>query len=132
MSAKNYVVKESPTLSKPYDRRYIIVDAETGAVLDDAQGYGYKTVQKAHAAFAYKIRKSKDAAKKAKEKHIKNWMKENRSFVELMDTFAFEIAKGSWGPDDKFYAKLVKKMLKEHKLTPDFTAGDLLKVWRKS
>lgn len=114
MSAKNYVVKESPTLSKPYDRRYIIVDAETGA------------------AFAYKIRKSKDAAKKAKEKHIKNWMKENRSFVELMDTFAFEIAKGSWGPDDKFYAKLVKKMLKEHKLTPDFTAGDLLKVWRKS
>lgn len=133
MAAKNYTVQESPTLSEPYDKRYIVVDAETGAVLDDAQGYGYKTVQKAHAAFAYKTRdKSKDAAKKAKEKRIKKWMKENRSFVELMDTFAFEIAKGSWGPDDKFDAKLVKEMLKENELTPDFTAGELLKVWRKS
>lgn len=47
-----------------------------------------------------------------------------------MDAYAFEIAKGSWGSDDKFDAKFVKKMLKESGLTPDFTAGELLKVWK--
>ena len=46
----------------PYERRFQIVDAETGEVLDDAQGYGYKSPQKAHAAWGYKNRdKSKDA-----------------------------------------------------------------------
>ena len=48
-----------------------------------------------------------------------------------MDTVAFEIAKGSCGPDDKFDAALVKKMLKDFELSPDFTAGELLKVWQK-
>lgn len=58
-------------------------------------------------------------------------MKEHKGFVKLMDQTAFEIAKGSWGPDDKFDAKLVSEMLKENELEPDFTAGELLKVWRK-
>ena len=47
-----------------------------------------------------------------------------------MDETAFEIAKGSWGPDDKFDAKQVKEMLEEWGLNPDFTAGELLRVWR--
>lgn len=50
--------------------------------------------------------------------------------MNLMDEIAFEIAKGSWGPDDKFDAKLVRQMLKENDLKPDFTAGELLKVWK--
>lgn len=57
-------------------------------------------------------------------------MKKHKGFVEAMDTFAFEIAKGSWGAEDKFDAKFVKKMLKDNGLAPDFTAGELLKVWR--
>ena len=36
------------------------------------------------------------------------------------------------GPDDKFDKKFVKQMLKDYDLELDgFTAGDLLKVWRK-
>ena len=58
-------------------------------------------------------------------------MKENKWFVGMMDQFAFEIAKGSWGPDDKFDAKFVRQMLKDNGLKPDFTASELLKVWRK-
>ena len=50
----NYAVVKSATLSSPYDPRYIVVDAETGKTLDDANGYGYKSAQKAHAAFGYK------------------------------------------------------------------------------
>lgn len=127
----NIIVQESPSLSGAYDKRYVVVDKETGETLDDAQGYGYKTTQKAYAAWAYKKRdRSKDQERVAKKKHIQKWMKEHKSFVKAMDTYAFEIAKGSWGPDDKFDAKFVKKMLKESGLTPDFTAGELLKVWR--
>ena len=36
----------------------------------------------------------------------------------------------SYGPDDEFDAKQVKDMLKEWGLNPDFTAGELLRVWR--
>lgn len=112
--------------------RYRIISTETGEVLDDAQGYGYKTIQKAYAAYAYKTRdKSKDKEHAAKKKIIKQWMKENKSFVRLMDDYAFQIAKGSMAPDDKFDARFVKELLKENDLHPDFTAGELLKAWRK-
>lgn len=36
------------------ETRYRVVDADTGEVLDDAQGYGYTSAQKAHRGFAYK------------------------------------------------------------------------------
>lgn len=48
-----------------------------------------------------------------------------------MDQISFEIAKGSWGPDDKFDAKLVKKLLKDSGLDTDFTAGELLREWKR-
>lgn len=118
----------------PYDTseiRYRIVSTDTGKVLDDAQGYGYKTAQKAYSAYAYKTRdKSKDKEKQEKKKRIQQWMKEHKSFVKAMDDTAFEIAKGSWGPDDKFDVSLVKEMLSDFELEPDFTANELLKVWR--
>lgn len=44
---RNVKVVESKTLSSRYDRRFVIVDEETENVLDDAQGYGYKSKQKA-------------------------------------------------------------------------------------
>lgn len=114
-----------------FETRYCIVSTDTGEVLDDAQGYGYKTAQKAYSAYAYKTRdKSKDKEKQEKKRHIKQWMKEHKSFVEAMDCIAFEIAKGAWGPDDKFNASLVKEMLSNYGLEPDFKASELLKVWR--
>lgn len=98
-----------------YDEtRFRIVSAETGEILDDAQGYGYKTAQKAYAAWGYKTRdKSKDAAKRKKDQLIRTWMKEHRSEARALDGIAFEIAKGSWGPDDKFNASFIEKQLKE-------------------
>lgn len=128
---RNYDVVESSSLSKMYDRRYVVVDTDTGEILDDAQGYGYKSRQKAHAAWSYKNRdRSKDAEKKKKRQSILRWMKEHEDFVLAMDQFAFEIAKGSWGPDDIFDAKLVGGMLKARGYETDFTAAELLRVWR--
>lgn len=112
--------------------RWRIRSTKTGEIIDDAQGYGYKTAKKAHSAYAYKHRdKSKDKAREKKRKHIQGWMREHKGFLGLMDQIAFEIAKGSWGPDDKFDAKLVENMLKENNLEIDFTAGELLREWRK-
>lgn len=68
--------------------------------------------------------------KRDKKRHIQQWMKEHKSFVKAMDDTAFEIAKGTWGPDDKFDVSLVKEMLSNFELEPDFTANELLKVWR--
>lgn len=38
----------------PYQRRYCVVDVETGEIIDDAQGYGYKSKDKAIAAYTWK------------------------------------------------------------------------------
>lgn len=116
-----------------HEIRYCIVSEETGEILDDAQGYGYKSAQKAYSAYAYKTRdKSKDKERNEKIKHIKKWMKENKSFIALMDECSFQIAKGTMAPDDKFNTKFVKNLLEENDLHPDFSAHELLKVWRKS
>lgn len=130
------VDKDAPWNNEPaydtFEIRFRIISTDTGEILDDAQGYGYKTAQKAYSAYAYKTRdKSKDKEKLAKKKHIQKWMKEHKAFVRAMDDTTFEIAKGTWGPDDKFDAKQVKRMLNDVQLEPDFTAGELLKVWKK-
>lgn len=125
------IVIESNSLPKGYDKCYVIVDKDSGGILDDAQGYSYKTVQKAHAAWSYKTRdKTKDKIKAEKHKRIQKWMKEHKSFVKDMNSYSFEIAKGSCAPNDKFDAKFVKEMLEENNLKVDFTASELLKVWR--
>ena len=33
-------------------KHYMLIDADTGEIVDDAQGYGYHTKQKARAAFS--------------------------------------------------------------------------------
>ncbi len=47
--------------SETREKRYVIINTESGEIVDDAQGYGYKTAQKAYAGWSYKNRdKSKD------------------------------------------------------------------------
>lgn len=133
--SRNIKVVKSEALSKPYEWRFVVIDIDTGEILDNAQGYGYKTKQKAMAAWSYKNRDtSKDAAKKAKERKVKDWMKHHKGFVKTMTQYCFEIeCKRSWAPEDKFDAKFVRQMLKDYGLELDgFTAGDLLRIWRKS
>ena len=131
----NITVIEDKSLSKLCEPRYIVIDAETGEILDDAQGYGFKSIKGAYASYYYKNSDSytKKQDTKNKEKKIKQWMKEHQDFIDEMDDIAFEIAKGSWGPNTKFNSAFVKGLLSEHYLElSDFTPGDLLKVWKNS
>ncbi len=111
--------------------RFIIIDKDTGEVLDDAQGYGYKSVKKAYAAWAYKKRdRSKDSEREAKRRHIRQWLKDHKEFTSELEMYAFDITEGSGDPDEKVDTKLVRKILKKHLLEIDFTPNELLKVWR--
>lgn len=129
MAGRKANVVMSSKLSKPYEPRYIVVDFDTGAVLDDAQGYGYKTTQKAHAAWGYKTRTpAQKAAAEVKKRAVRQWAKEHKGFMREMEDLAFRIAKGSCGPDDKFNAATVAECLAEEGFTDlPFTAGDLIK-----
>ncbi len=111
--------------------RYAIKDMESGEIVDDAQGYGYKSVQKAYAGWAYKNRdKSRDTERAEKEIIISKWVKENRTFIRLLDTIAFEIAKGSHAPEDKVDANFVRELLKKNGYRDlPFTARELYKYW---
>ncbi len=127
----NIDVIEDPNLSTYYDKRYIIVNKDTGEVIDTAQGYGYKSKQKAYAAFAYKNRdKSKDAEKANKKKHIQKWIREHNSFMNLLEGYAFDYLKNG-DEEDKIDAKFVKELLKSENLTIDFKSSELLNVWQK-
>jgi len=115
------------------EKRYIIVETESGEIVDDAQGYGYKTAQKAYAGWYYKNRdKSKDKEKAEKERIIARWMRENKKFVRLLDSVAFDIQTRKCDYGDKLDTKLVRDLLKKngYKDLP-FSAGELLRYWDK-
>ena len=133
MNNKTYKVIEDKELSNFDEKRYIVVDVETGKILDNAQGYGYKSIRKAYSAYGYKKRdKSKDKEKQILERKIRNWLLEHKEFEEVMEIEAFEIVKGSYGKNQKFDTAFIKKLLKENNLEPDFSVFDLLKTWLKN
>ena len=116
-----------------FSPRYIIIDKETGEVLDDAQGYGYKTKWNAYACFGYKNRdKSKDVEKEYKKRCVKRFCKANRAFISLLEQVEFEICVGKWGPNDVFNTKLVKKIFDENGYKElEFTIPEFLKYWER-
>ena len=84
-------------------------------------------------SFIYKFKRlTKDERKERENKIalVKKWMKHNKAIVNLLEGICFEIWKGSWGPDDRFDEKLVKKILIENGYDIDelgFTIKELLK-----
>ena len=123
----NIKVVKSDVLSKN-DERYIIIDLDTGEILDDCQGYGYKTKQKAHLGYAYKTRdKSKDYEKRVKRNHIKKWLSTHKNFRKDLEINEMEFIRNDEGKVD---AKLIRKILKQNHLEIDFQVRDLLNVLR--
>lgn len=127
MNSRSIVAIKSSTLSKPNDQRYVIIDKETGEILDNAQGYGYRSAQKAYAAYGYKNRdKSKDSEIAARKKKIRDWLKSNKEFTDQLEIIVWDAALNG---DSKLDVKCVSDLLKQMKLHPEFTPGEILKVW---
>ena len=68
------------------ERRYILVDADTGEVIDDAQGFGYKTPQKAYASYAYKHPTKKQASARTLKKMYEGWARKHRDIADELET----------------------------------------------
>ena len=90
--------KEAPFKVVPMpDRpgRYIIIEAEGGVVLDDANGYGYKSAPNAYRAGWYKFKGGKSRVDAAKA-----WWRAHKDFYESLSDEMFYIAKDCCGMDD--------------------------------
>ena len=81
-------VIKSEKLSQPWNPRFVIVD-DNGNLLDDAQGYGYTSMQKAYAAWGYKHNKKAKAKRKRKDR----WWKKHREFECEVEDIMFQVAK---------------------------------------
>jgi hypothetical protein len=65
------------------------------------------------------------------EQHIRQWLNEHKSFMNLLDGFAFDIVKNVGTPCEKVDVQLVEGLLENEGLETDFTAHELVQVWRK-
>lgn len=70
--------------------RWIIIDQQTGEILDDAQGYGYKSAQAAHRAYAYKtMPKAKKQRIVSTRKKVEEFWKNNEKLSDELDDMMF-------------------------------------------
>ena len=116
----------SPTLSEDYDRRYVVVDAATGAVIDDAQGYGYKTAQNAHRAHAYKsVSPAKKRQREGIKKSVRRWCVKHSDFMSDIEQAMLYAMKDG----DDFTEADVSALLKERSVELPFTVKELMRHW---
>lgn len=100
-------IKEIKKMSDKYDfpveeTRYVIAD-DDGKIVDDAQGYGYKTKQNAMKAMWWKFKNGK-----CKHDELARWWKKSPNDVLLRRIFEMEeinlkeLARGEFTLDDVF------------------------------
>ena len=89
----------------PFKNRFVVVNKE-GTVIDDANGYGYKTKQNAYLAANWKFLGGKEKANKRKS-DFEKWKKENPihdqvivDFYRYVDSYVKDIAIGYITMDD--------------------------------
>ena len=135
-STKDRKIKIVKEKSKYGKERFFIIDSETGELLDDSQGYGYKSYDGARKAWFYKLKDnlSPEAKKEKQEKteKIRKWLKEHPDFRSELSGIEWDIIKN---PDiyHKRGLKLsdIKEVMKNQNLTIDFDPKELLIVYLK-
>ena len=130
------ICEELSTLQK---RRYIVRDIETKKVLDNANGYGYKSKYLAYKAYAFKINDKEEIDRILRNeklsKTISAWCKQHRSFISSLEKYQYMAIE----ENPKDYGRLTLKYLnmalkdnniKEEELK-DFSTMDLVKHLRQ-
>lgn len=84
------------------DGRYVLTKAETCEVIDNTNGYGYKTRQNAEKAASYKFKGGK-AKKDAEQREATAFWRQDKDFgsatQEYYQTGLKEISRGETDPD---------------------------------
>lgn len=131
MASKNIKAIKSEVLSSRRSERYVIVDTETGEILDDAQGFGYKSAPKAYAAYNYKNKSDKEKLDKM-EHYVKvfKWMISHKRVRKYFNNIEFYNAKypDEYGPVS---VKDAKEIMDEYdsEEVDFFKPKDLKYVW---
>lgn len=134
MASKNIKAIKSEVLSSRRSERYVIVDTETGEILDDAQGFGYKSAPKAYAAFNYKNKSDKEKLDQM-EHYVKvfKWMISHKDVIRYFDDIEFYSVKYP-GEYEPVSIKDAQEIMKEY--DPEdvgfFKPKDLKYVWNHS
>lgn len=124
---RNIKIKKSTELSTYGNPRYVILDVDTDEIIDTAQGYGYKSPQKARAAFAYKNRTPEQKKKeKVLKKLVRDWCKENKAFIRKLECM---LEDEMHQPDFKLTEKYIENLWKEDELSVQFTGKEFLRYW---
>jgi hypothetical protein len=124
---KDYIITavESPKLSKENDKRYVIVNAYTGKILEDAQGHGFKSIPKAYSYFYNKHDKANDDTEKRKiHLAVREWCMDHEGFADFVEGLVDED-----GKLDKESLDLAFKNSGYYDLP--FTLDEFIKYWDK-
>ena len=88
-------VIKSEKLSTAWEPRYVIIDEATNEVLDDAQGYGYKSSQSAYKAWEYKTNKKtrkRVNKRKYQGRAFSRWWEKHAEFRDRVEEIMFYAA----------------------------------------
>lgn len=119
-----YNAVKSKKLSRYTDKRYVMINVESGEVVDDAGGYGYKSPQAAHRAWSYK-NKSAQEKEKTKNQHatIIAWIDHNKSIMSnLEDAYLIALKE-----DRELTTKDIEEIIGKHQ---EFTTRQFLYVYQ--
>lgn len=110
--------------------RYIIMRGDE--ILDDAQGYGYKSAQNAYRAWSYKSKPKKV------QRHIKNtrrkirdWVDENEEFFAGIEDDIFHVEKEGYRVTKKDFAELMESAPDILLESMPCTMDELWKYWTR-
>lgn len=118
------MTKEDYLIVSFHQDRFAIAD-KTGKILDDAQGWGFKTRQKAFFAMHYNFLGGKES-KQQRKNDFKNWINSDpthkkivNEFNNMLDCSFKEIARGEstiddiWGQLETEYKIEIPKFVKQ-------------------
>lgn len=136
MNNKIKAVEYNPHEDEPFDwdnppdlsTRYMIVDAETGEVLDDAQGYGYTSARAAYSSWNYKLNYLHNSERKSQIDAASKWLQEHPDFADNLIDGMFIAAKSG----ETVRTKDVTQLLRQSGFTDlPFSTSILLKALKK-
>lgn len=120
-------VVASAVLSSDFDKRYVVVDEATGEIVDDAQGYGYRSAQNAQRAHAYKsMPPKKKRRRNAAKRQVQRWCAQHPEFMGHVEQSMFYAMKDGQNLTEAD----VRAILAEHGVELGFSVKDLMRHWK--
>ena len=116
----------SAGLSECFDNRYVVIDSATGAVVDDASGYGYTSVPNAHRAHAdTSMAPTTKRQQHAAQRRVERWCAAPAELVQRVEQAMFYALEDGQNLSEAD----VRAVLAEDGLELPFSVEDLMRHW---